>query len=338
MATVRVFVGLDYHDAGVQVCVLDPQGRVLANAACPNDAAALAEFVGRHGGPVFAAVEACTGSADLADELVGQFGWSADLAHPGYVRRMKQTPDKTDYSDARLLADLERVGYLPRVWTAPAAVRDLREVVRYRHQLAAQRRAAKVRIRALLRQHRQKPPAEVNPWTIAWHKWLRDGTTLPATTRWVIERHLAELADLARRTKAADTELARRTADDPLVGHLLAIKGIGLITAVTLRAEIGRFDRFRSGKQLARFCGLSPRNASSGERQADAGLIRAGSPLLRMIVMEAAHRLARYQPHWRALKAALVARGKPAGVAVAAVANRWVRRLFHEVRPVALAA
>jgi transposase len=338
MATVRVFVGLDYHDAGVQVCLLDPHGRVLANTACPNDAAALADFVARHGGPVFAAIEACTGAADLADELVGRFGWSVDLAHPGYVRRMKQTPDKTDYTDARLLADLERVGYLPRVWTAPAAVRDLREVVRYRHQLAAQRRVAKVRIRALLRQHRQKPPAGVNPWTIAWHTWLRDGTTLPEITRWVIERHLAELADLARRTKEVDAELAGRTADDPLVGYLLAIKGIGLITAVTLRAEIGRFDRFRTGKQVARFCGLSPRNASSGARQADAGLIRAGSPLLRMIVVEAAHRLARYQPRWRALKAALVGRGKPAGVAVAAVANRWVRWLFHQVQPAALAA
>jgi len=338
MATVRVFVGLDYHDAGVQVCVLDPHGRVRANTACPNDAAALAELVARHGGPVFAAVEACTGSADLADELVGRFGWSVDLAHPGYVRRLKQTPDKTDFTDARVLADLERVGYLPRVWAAPAAVRDLREVVRYRHQLAAQRRAAKVRVRALLRQHRQTPPAGVNPWTVAWHRWLRDGASLPDSTRWVIDRHLAELADLARRTQAADAELARRTAGDPLVGYLLAIKGIGPITAVTLRAEVGRFDRFRTGKQVARFCGLSPKNASSGERQADAGLIKAGSPLLRMIVMEAAHRLARYQPRWRALKAALVARGKPAGVAVAAVANRWVRWLFHQVQPAALAA
>jgi len=338
MATVRVFVGLDYHDAGVRVCVLDPQGRVLANAACPNDAAALAEFVGRHGGQVFAAVEACTGSADLADELVGRFGWSVDLAHPGYVRRMKQTPDKTDCTDARLLADLERVGYLPRVWAAPAAVRDLREVVRYRHQLAAQRRAAKVRIRALLRQHRQKPPAGVNPWTIAWHRWLREGTTLPEATRWVIERHLAELADLAGRTKAADAHLAGLTADDPLVRYLLAVKGVGPVTAVTLRAEIGRFDRFRTGKQAARFCGLSPRNASSGERQADAGLIKAGSPLLRTVLIEAAHRLARYQPRWRALKAALVGRGKPASVAVAAVANRWLRWLFHQAQPAALAA
>src|SRR5437016_14041655 len=70
MATVRVFVGLDYHDAGVQVCILDPQGRVLANAPYPNDAAALAEFVAQHGNQVFAAIEACTGAADLADEMV----------------------------------------------------------------------------------------------------------------------------------------------------------------------------------------------------------------------------------------------------------------------------
>ena len=109
MATVRVFVGLDYHDGGVQVCVLDPSGRVLANGPCANDAAALAEFVARHGDQVFAAVEACTGSADLADELVGHFGWSVDLAHPGYVRRMKQTPDKTDFSDARVLAGGHRI-------------------------------------------------------------------------------------------------------------------------------------------------------------------------------------------------------------------------------------
>src|SRR5205823_7957397 len=131
--------------------------------------------------------------------------------------------------------------------------------------------------------------------TIAWHKWLRDGTALPAATRWVIDRHLTELAELAGRTKAADAHLARLTADDPLVNYLLAIKGIGPVTAVTVRAEIGRFDRFRTGKQVARFCGLSPRNASSGQRQADAGLIRAGSPLVRMVVIEAAHRLARYQ-------------------------------------------
>ena len=115
-----VFVGLDYHQAFVQVCVLHRSGRVLANHRCPNDRAALARTVGRHGADVRAAIEACCGAADLAEELVSEEGWSVDLAHPGYVARIKQSPDKSDFSDARLVADLARVGYLPRVWLAPA--------------------------------------------------------------------------------------------------------------------------------------------------------------------------------------------------------------------------
>ena len=99
-----------------------------------------------------------------------------------------------------------------------------------------------------------------------------------------------------------------------------------------MRAEIGRFDRFRFGKQLARFCGLSPKNASSGQRQADAGLIRAANPQLRAVLIEAAHRLARLDPQWRALAQRLRNKGKPGSVVAAAVANRWVRWLFHQMR------
>jgi transposase len=93
------------------------------------------------------------------------------------------------------------------------------------------------------------------------------------------------------------------------VQRLLAMKGIGLVTATTIRAEVGRFDRFRSGKQLARFCGLSPRNASSGQRQADAGLIKAGNPQLRTALIEAAHRLMRYDERWSKLNVSMRARG-----------------------------
>ena len=60
---------------------------------------------------------------------------------------MKQNPDKTDCQDAHLVADLERVGYLPRVWLAPHYIRELRHVVRYRLQLTDQRRATKLRVR-----------------------------------------------------------------------------------------------------------------------------------------------------------------------------------------------
>ena len=332
MGTVAVFVGLDYHDEAVQVCILDGQGRQLANRECRNDSEAIAGFVGRHGGRVRAAIESCAGAADLAEELVGRAGWSVDLAHPGFVARMKQNPDKTDYQDARLLADLERVGYLPRVWLAPEPVRELRQLVRYRQQLAERRRNTKLRIRAVLREQRCPGPAGVNPWTRAWRRWLTETAPLSEQGRWVVQQHLRDLTRLADDLRAVEERLTALTVDDPEVKRLLAQPGIGPVTAWTLRAEIGRFDRFRSGKQLARFCGLSPKNASSERRQADAGLIRAANPQLRAVLIEAAHRLARLDPRWRALAQRLRAAGKPGSVAAAAVANRWVRWLFHQMQ------
>lgn len=320
----------------MQICIIDPQGQVLANRPCPNDSAAICELVRPFAGDPHVAIEACTGAANLAEELVQRFGWSVDLAHPGFVARMKQNPDKTDFTDARLLADLERVGYLPRVWLAPEEVRELRRLVRYRQQLAGERKSLKLRVGALLRDGRVVAPA-LRSWTVAWLQWLRQTPALSPQTRWIVDRQLARLAWLSVEITTVEHHLRQVTADDKMVQALLTMKGIGLVTAVTMRAEIGRFDRFRCGKQLARYCGLSPRNASSGQRQADAGLIKAGNPQLRTVIIEAAHRLMRYQERWRKLGQSLRGRGKAASLVIGAVANRWVRWLYHQLQPMQLA-
>ena len=333
MARVTVFVGLDYHQDAVQVCVMDREGSVLANRRCANSWGMIRAVVHRYGRQVRAAIEACSGAAELAEELVSRAGWSVDLAHPGYVVRMKQSLDKTDFADARVLADLERVGYLPRVWLAPLGIRELRRLVRFRQQLAAQRRNCKLRIRALLRDGRVKRPG-VRAWTVAWMRWLQTTQEVSEQTRWILDRQLAQLRYLSEEIRSVEKRLDQVTADDPVVQKLLSLAGVGPVTAVTLRAEIGRFDRFRTGKQMARFCGLSPRNASSGQRQADAGLIKAGNPELRAVLIELAHRLPRCDGRWAKLNARLRRAGKSGSVAAAAVANRWVRWLHHQMQTV----
>jgi hypothetical protein len=80
------------------------------------------------------------------------------------VAQLKKSPDKTDFSDGRLLADLTRVGYLPRVWLPPAYDRDLRQLVNHRQAMVNQRRAVKLRIGAARRQHRAKPPVKMSRW------------------------------------------------------------------------------------------------------------------------------------------------------------------------------
>lgn len=325
-----VSVGLDVHQYVVQVCVLNGTGRVLSTRRVPNDLTAIIAAIRGHGGVLGVALECGTGTAALADALIQRTGWDVHLCHPGYVRRMRQNPDKTDLSDAHLLADLVRVGYLPRVWLAPPAIRDLRTLVRYRRQVVDRLRSTKLRIRALLREHRVADVPQYL-WTRGGLLWLRNLKTLPVLAGWVLENHLAELdSDLARLARVT-ARLRDVAGQDALIPVLLAQAGIGLVTACVLRAEIGHFRRFRTGKQLSRFCGVSPCNASSGVRQADAGLIRGCSRLLRDTLIEAAHRLTRCDPRWKEFKAQLRARGKAGSLIAAAVANRWTRGLFHEL-------
>lgn len=327
-AIVLVNVGIDYHEDFVQVCVLEDDGRMVCNRSLPNSPSAVRSVVVDFGWPRMVVIEACCGAADFATELIRETEWNVQLAHPGYVNRMKQGPDKTDHGDAWLLADLGRVNYVPTVWLADTKTRSLRRLVRYREGLKKERKNVKLRIRALLREERV-PAASANAWTMEWKEWLKTAR-LGEESRWILDRELEQLARLEADMRAVEKRMEAAIADDAEAQKLLAQEGIGLITAVSLRAAIGRFDRFHSGKQLARFCGATPCNASSGKRQSDSGLVKAGSRELRATIIQAAKRLPRYVPKWKELRDRL-GRKKPANVATAAVANRWLRWLYHQM-------
>lgn len=334
METVPVFIGLDYHSQSVQACVVDSAGRVLLNRRCANEPGEVVACV-RAGWTVRGvALESCCGAADFAESLAALTGWGVALAHAGYVARMKTNPDKTDYADARMLAELCRAGLVPRVWLPPENIRELRLLVRLRADVVASARACKTRILAVLRQQRiVEPPEARGRWSKAWLSWLTGARcALSEQGRFVVGQLCEQLAQLGARVKGVEARLDAATRDDAVVARLRAIKGVGPVTAWTMRALIGRFDRFANGKQLARFCAVTPRNASSGQRVADAGMIRAGDRQLKSVVIEAAQRLRRYDPRWRALGESMRARGKAASVIVGAVANRWVRWLHHQMQ------
>jgi transposase len=324
------FVGLDYHKDSIQVCVMDKEGKILVNRKLPNDIKKLDRFVRRFGDIDKAAVETCTGAACLADKLRLEYKWNIRQAHAGYVKRMKQSPDKTDYDDARILADLCRVDYLPEVWIPHEYIRNLRSLVRRRYQLVKERTAEKLRVRALLRNNRLSPPG--SPWSKGWTAWLTTSDDIPESIQFLFEDHLEKIEDLDRRVLKFEKRIAIDTRDDLLIELLMSMRGIGFVTAVVMRAEIADFGRFYSGKQLANFCGVTPRNVSSGQRQTTTGLISAGSPMLRCTIIEAAHRLVRYDDHWSDLHYRLrMKKHKHKCIAIGAVANRWIRKLYHRV-------
>ncbi len=325
--TVALFVGLDYSQAAGQACTLDPAGQVLCNSRRPDDAGRIDQLARRFGAAQGAALEACAGAAGLARELADRSGRPMHLGHPGFVSRMKQPPDKTDFSDARALAGRERVGHLPRVWVAPKPLRGLRTLARDLRQLVAQRRNLKPQIGALLREHR--PRCGHRRWTAAWRLRVEHQAPLPGQARWVLAQRLRRLGWVAAQVKAVGRRPEEVAQGDGTVRWLRTIKGLGPVTARAARAEVGRFGRFRSSKQLASPCGLSPCSRSPGDKEADAGLIRAADPELRRAFIEAAWVLIRCQPRRRQRAARLRARGKPSAAATAAVADRFARRLYH---------
>lgn len=330
MKSVAMYAGLDYHQDSIQVCVMDQRAKVRVNRSCGNSLGEVMALLERSGPVGAIAMEACCGSADLAEKLAAEKSWRVELAHAGYVAKLKGSPDKTDYSDARLLADLTRVGYLPRVWLAPRAIRDIRQLVNHRQRLVNQRRDLKLQVGACLREARVKIQG-AGRWSRKWVEQIPNHAGLSESVRWIIQQMLEQIAQMGPWIDHAEERLREATAPHELLGRLRKIEGVGEVTSWALLAFIGRFDRFKNGKQLARYCGLSPKNASSGSRQADAGLIDGCCKTLRAVLIQAAHRLIRFNPRWKKLSDRLRARGKPTPLVVAAVANRWVRSMHHRV-------
>ena len=70
---------------------------------------------------------------------------------------------------------------------------------------------------------------------------------------------------------------------------------------------------------------------------ADAGLITQANRALRAVLIQGAHLLIRHDPRWSNMAAQMKARGKPHSVIAAAVANRWMRTLHHDLKSLGLA-
>ena len=70
MNRIPIFVGLDYHQDLVQVCVIEEGGQQLSNRGCANSWLAIKEHAERFGIVKRVAIESCSGAADLADDAL----------------------------------------------------------------------------------------------------------------------------------------------------------------------------------------------------------------------------------------------------------------------------
>jgi transposase len=250
----EVYVGMDVHRKRSQVALLDQDGSQMLNRNLPNDPAELVPILGTLAPGTPVAFEAAYGWGWLAD-LLAELGLEPHLVHPSRCKAIASARLKDDRVDAGTLAHLLRADLLPEAWIAPPPVRDQRALLRHRAALVRTGTALKNRIHAVLADRGVRVQQRL--WSQAGRAWLAQ-LDLPATQRRIIDDCLALIDQLTPIITRLERDLLAHARPDPRVQALMALPGIGRITAMTLVAEIGDITRFPSARKLCAWAGLTP--------------------------------------------------------------------------------
>ena len=290
-----VMAAIDIGKTVLQAASLDETSGLAGEACFPADRESLAAWLDGFAGRLQrVAIEATTGWKWVARELQAR-GVEVVLLDPGEAaaRKGKKRRAKTDRLDARFLLSLLAAGIAPEAWLAPAEIQQLRTLTRTRKALVDERSAVAERVQALLL-HEGWPCRRGRLLTRTGRAWVT-ALELEAPIRLVLETLLGVIDDIDRRLEPLERELGGRAKQDARLQALQSLYGVGPIVACHLLAEIGDARRFRRARQVVRLSGLDPVVLESGETKRRGRLAKAGPPLLRWALVEAAQHARRSQ-------------------------------------------
>jgi len=197
---------------------------------------------------------------------------------------------KTDRRDAVMLAKLHRAGELTPIWIPDAAHEAMRDLVRARATAGRVLSKARQHLQSFLLRHDQIYRG-ARAWTLAHRRWLTTVRFAHPAQQIVLQDYIHAVQDaearLDRLTRQIE-ELLPNWSMAPVVTALQAMRGIALVVAVTVVAEVGDFRRFANARQLMAYLGLVPSEHSSGASIRRGGITKAGNALARRVLIEGA--------------------------------------------------
>lgn len=279
----RQYVAIDLHKNRSLIVRDNAAGEELAVVRIDNDPVALSAVLAEAGPEPEVAIEAAYGWYWAVD-ILQDAGARVHLVHPAGLN-WEERRVKNDYRDCRELLDRMHLGKLPEAWISPHDVRELRELVRYRAKLVAQRTSAKAQVKAVLAKHGLHPPV-ADLWGPGGTRYLDELHLEDAYTIKIESlRDLVELFD--REVAMVEQETRRRLAEHDGYQAIQAISGVGPILAAIFVAEIGDIGRFASPQHLCSWAGLTPKHRESDAKVWRGRITKKGSTLVRWAAIEA---------------------------------------------------
>ena len=344
----RILAGCDLHDKSMFVCVRIANGEVQKRTF-PNTATgrkALVKWLlgmGDKESIVLAYEASCLGFG-LYDELEAVGILCHVLAPSRIERSAQQRMNKTDEKDARQILSVLRGHYLagnplPAIWIPDHATRDDRELLRARMTTQTECSRVKTRIRTLLkRNHITRPEGSGAGWTKPYREWLKALSECDAPlgpgARSALSSLLRQMDVLEEEVNAMDKKvevLGKTKRYHKRAEALMALAGVGWLTALVFLTEIGDLKRFQNRRQLGAFLGLTPSAHESGEANDRKGRItRQGPARVRHVLCQAAWNHVRVDPHARAVYERIATKNpKRKKKALVATMRRLAIRMWH---------
>ena len=288
------YVGLDVHKATVCVAVAESgrggevrQVGVFQNR--PEILCKMAAKLGRGGRRLSFSYEAGPCGYGL-HRLLTACGHSSVVVAPSLIPMKSGNRVKTDRHDAMMLAKLHRAGELTAIWIPDATHEAIRDLVRARATAGRVLSKARQHLQGFLLRH-GRIYRGARAWTQAYWRWLTTVRFEHPAQQIVLQDYIHAVEDAeARRDRLTRQieEMLPSWSMAPVVAALQAMRGVALVVAVTVVAEVGDFCRFANARQLMAYLGLVPSEHSSGSTIRRSGITKAGNTLVRRVLTEGA--------------------------------------------------
>jgi transposase len=240
---------------------------------------------------------------------------------------------KTDRRDAARLASLYRSGELTAVAIPEPHVEAMRDLERARDDAKRDERVARQRLDKFLLRH-ARIWSGGSKWTQKHRAWIHNQTFPQLELTRTHASYVTALDQAGGRVAQLTQDIAdlvEKWALGPLVKDLQALRGVQLVTAVTLAAEIGDFSRFSHPRQLMAYVGLVPSEHSTGAKRQQGGITKTGNKHVRRIVIETAWNY-RFRPRRSRTIEARRSKVSPEVRAIAEKAERRLCRRFERLQ------
>lgn len=283
---ITTYIGIDLHKRTQTWVALAENGKdtlfTKEFPVTPDGVQAGIKLSQKCGEKIVAAIEPTCGWMWVVP-LLRSCGIEVHISNPRKVKAIADSLQKNDENDATTLAQLVRTGIMHESSEATPEMQKLRALIRERVFLVRVRASMKTRLEGVVtRNGRHRIDGSLST------KKGRDALIESGEQEW--KRSLGSIADMGTYIAQLDAEIARY-AQEKIPTLLMTVPGVGAVTAVSIWAEVGDYVRFPSPEKLCAFAGLVPTERSSGGVQRLGHITRAGSPILRYVLVEAAMRV-----------------------------------------------